>query len=284
MEEDDLRNLLRKRKQDFHARGWRCPGTTELAAFVDRRLDGSARKSLEAHLADCDSCLGQVSFLVHSGANLGSVDVPAHLLAKAQNLVTEKPGTLMTWNWRWATVTVAAACLILTVMIVLARRSRDPESARNPQAPPVAQQPEEHPADVSQPSSPSRNPDIVASSKTPQTTKTPVMRSSSPVPETRNNESQNRSPKLVFPLEGAAMKREALEFRWQAVPDAVFYEVSIMNASGDTITARRTDETRVQLPASEQLTSGTKYFVSVRAHLRDGKTARSSVISFRVVE
>src|SRR5437867_4096751 len=107
MEEDDLRTLLRERKRDLRARGWRCPRTTDLAAYVDRRLAGRARESLEAHLADCDSCLAQVSFLVHSGDGPDSVDVPAHLLARARSLVTESPRTSMIWNWRWATVTVA---------------------------------------------------------------------------------------------------------------------------------------------------------------------------------
>src|SRR5438128_6401988 len=142
MEEDELRNLLRERKRNFRARGWRCPRTTDLAAYGDRRLEGRARKPLEAHLADCDSCLAQVSFLVHSGTRQNSVEVPAHLLAKARNLVTERPGTSMTWNWRWAAVTVAAACLILTVVVVLSLRLRGPELAKKTQESPVAQHPE----------------------------------------------------------------------------------------------------------------------------------------------
>jgi len=89
-------------------------------------------------------------------------------------------------------------------------------------------------------------------------------------------------PKLTLPREGSVLKRQNLEFRWQTVADAIFYEVSIVTAAGDPVIVRQTDRTRLDLSPEVQLISGAEYFVSVRAHLREGQTARSSVVSFRV--
>jgi hypothetical protein len=101
-------------------------------------------------------------------------------------------------------------------------------------------------------------------------------------PQVRNVDPDNHAPKLLLPREGAVVKRENLEFRWQSIADAVFYDVSIVTAAGDTVLVRQTEATRLELSPEAKLISGAKYFVSVRAHLREGKTARSSVVSFRI--
>jgi len=75
-------------------RGWRCADELKLASYVDGTLDVKERQLLEAHLADCKSCLEQVSFLVGSSESPDS-DVPASLIARAKNLVREKEELLL---------------------------------------------------------------------------------------------------------------------------------------------------------------------------------------------
>ena len=104
------------------------------------------------------------------------------------------------------------------------------------------------------------------------------------VPLIRNDGVQNHSPKILVPRDGAVVKRGALEVRWQIVADAVFYEVSILKASGETVMSRQTEASRITVPAEIQLLPGARYFASVNAHLSAGKTARSALVSFRVSE
>jgi len=79
------------------------------------------------------------------------------------------------------------------------------------------------------------------------------------------------------------LSRGELEFRWEPVPDAVFYEVSVVTAAGDSAFAKKTEATRLRLPDEVPLASGAKYYVSVRAYLREGKTAKSGFVSFHVL-
>ena len=285
MKKNDVKDWMggfRKRVQRVR---WRCPNELQLAAYVDRRLDGKARESLEAHLADCDLCLDQVSFLVHSAAWADSVDVPAQLLTRAKNLVSDSGRPPLSIDWGWAATAVAVACLVLAFAIVLALRLHGSEPTQSTAGPLVAQdQPQQHPAAIPQFSTTPQNRDAIPSSNTAPSDKTIVPRPVRSAPLVRNAEPGGHLPKLTFPHDGAVVKREKLEFRWQTVSDAIFYEVSIVTAAGDPVIVRQTDGTRLELRPDVQLISGAKYFVSVRAHLRDGKTARSSVVSFKVVD
>ncbi|HEX6626207.1 MAG TPA: hypothetical protein VF064_20995 [Pyrinomonadaceae bacterium] len=80
------------------------------------------------------------------------------------------------------------------------------------------------------------------------------------------------------------LKRGVAEFRWQPAADALFYEVFVVTAAGDIVLEQRSEATRLPLPADAPLTPGAKYFVWIRAHLREGKTVNSSVVSFRVAD
>jgi hypothetical protein len=91
-------------------------------------------------------------------------------------------------------------------------------------------------------------------------------------------------PELLSPRDGAVLRRGELEFRWRPVGEALFYEVSVMTAAGDLVFERQTSDARLALPADVPLTRGAKYFVSVRAHLRQGKTSKSDPVSFRFAE
>ncbi len=266
MDERDLIELLHGRKNRRFRRGWRCPDETLLTAYVDRRLDMKARESFEAHLADCDSCLSQVSFLAHSITWAEPVEVPP-----------------LFSGWHWAGV-AAAACVLIALATVLTLRLRRSETPRSTVGSQVAQhEPGQFSAPVLPVTPAPRNPDVVASANSAPSAARPALPRTEPsAPAVRNAESDNRVPKLTLPREGSVLKRQNLEFRWQTVADAIFYEVSIVTAAGDPVIVRQTDRTRLDLSPEVQLISGAKYFVSVRAHLREGQTARSSVVSFRV--
>src|SRR6266550_2121313 len=117
--EEELNRLLRKNPLSARRRGWRCFDDLQLAAYVDGTLDANARQSLEAHLTDCKTCLGQVSFLMQSSEWPEPVDVPVWLVTKAQKLVSEQPKPANVFGRRWATATLAVG-LLLTVLVVFA--------------------------------------------------------------------------------------------------------------------------------------------------------------------
>ena len=82
------------------------------------------------------------------------------------------------------------------------------------------------------------------------------------------------APSADIPLVGAANGTLV----WRAVPDAVRYDVEIVNASGETIFHARVADTTSALPAS--LPSGSLSWW-VRATLRDGSERRSAIIPIR---
>lgn len=92
-------------------RGWRCPDEARLASFVEGKLPAAARDGLEAHLADCAFCLGQVGFLSRA-AKLGPPPaVPVHLLAAARG----ERGRLLV-PFRPARLLAATAGLVLALL------------------------------------------------------------------------------------------------------------------------------------------------------------------------
>jgi hypothetical protein len=284
MEEPDLKNLLRGARQRPTRGGRRCPDDRQLAAFVEQRLGDSERAAMEAHLADCDSCRGQVSFLIKAAEWPAPAPVPHHLLREARGLVSGKPRGQPSWGWRWAGAAAAAACLILTVGIFIVLRSGGPEIARSDE-PLVAQtEPLKAPAVIAQ-----TNSSTAGSQTPPAPTPDPRPRpveprpKTVPAPQSRGAEIQGLSPTLLSPREGAMLARGDLEFRWEPVPDAVFYEVSVVTAAGDSAFAKKTEATRLSLPDDISLASGAKYYVTVRAYLRGGKTAKSGFVSFHVL-
>lgn len=278
--EEELGQLLKDRQTSQPRRSWRCADGLELAAYVDGTLHGKARQSLETHLADCKICRSQVSFLMHTSGWPESVDIPPWLLAKAKNLVANprKPG--IAFGLRWATATFAAV-LVVAFLILLVVQLRNSNSTQGNSTQSVAQQENSRVVTPSANSSP--HPDAVAMAS-PQLPQRVTGQNNPSPPLLRNDDKQIDSPKLLVPRDGAIMKRASLEFRWQAVADAVFYEISIVTASGETVMSRQTEKALLKLPPDVQLLSGTKYFASVRAHLRDGKTVRSGIVSFRLSE
>lgn len=90
------------------------------------------------------------------------------------------------------------------------------------------------------------------------------------------------APALLFPREGTIVPRSALEFRWNRVERALFYEVRVLTASGDLIWETRADQTEARVPPTVRLATGEQYYVSVSAGLPEGKTIKAPVVGFQV--
>jgi len=272
MDEKEIKRLLHVRSGQGGRRGWRCPDENQLAAYAAQRLNGLARNSVEAHIADCDFCLGQVAFLAQSPDWENPVDVPASLLSGARSLLGRKPSHA-NWGWRWAFTTAAVACFaILFVVFALQLRRQQSVSV----GPLVAQH---DPQPITSPPVTVASPSL--RSEPSQPVQTPKMKPSQ-TPVVRSKPTGDLVPALIFPRDGAFVRRSDLEFRWVPVADAVFYEVWITTAEGDLAVERKTEVSSLKLDSSVPLSPGTKYFISVRAHLRDGQTAKSSILSFRL--
>ena len=103
-----------------------------------------------------------------------------------------------------------------------------------------------------------------------------------PPPAVRSAPLATDLPAILFPEEGQVVVGPELEIRWQEVPRSLFYDVRVLSAAGDRVWEARVESTRAQLPVEIRLATGEGYFVSVRAHLAEGRTRRSPVVGFEV--
>ncbi len=275
MEDTEIKKLLGLQKQTGE-RGRHCPDELQLAAFVAKRLDNPASAAVESHIADCDFCLSQLAFLTQSADAENFDQVPFSLLSRARGILGKEPKPAVNWGWRWAAPAAAVACLILLVVVVVVQLRRR-ETVAPGSGPLIAQHNEplplaspeiakKPPASRSEPGLPTQLP----KSKSTQTA------------EVRSKTSEETIPRLLAPREGAAIRREDLELRWQPVSDAMFYKVRLMSATGDVVFEQQTENTSIKPGPAAPLVPGTKYFVVVSAHLRQGKTEKSALISFRL--
>lgn len=271
MEDEEIKALLELEKTTGE-RSWNCPNEGQLAAYIGKRLHHSARTAFETHASNCDYCLSQLAFLVQA-PDSNVEHVPAALLLPARELVKQKRSAVPGWGWRWVAAPLAIAGLVLLVIglgIQLRRQqTASPEQGSlvakkiepSPMlSPPIAYVP---PAEPSKPTAPTLMP----------------KRNGSPVRSSSPNE---LFPALAYPREGQAVPRGGLELRWQPVADAIFYEVRLLSASGDVVFSARTEEVQIRPGPGVSLVPETKYFAMVTAHLREGKTTKSSVVGFRL--
>ena len=70
-------------------------------------------------------------------------------------------------------------------------------------------------------------------------------------------------PLVLSPQPGAIVHASDFTIRWEAVPNAVAYEVRVVTADGDLIWHKRVHENSVN-PPKQMLRPGLKYFVWVR--------------------
>lgn len=249
--------LLRPRKVESLRRGWLCPDEERLAAYADMRLDEAARSRVQSHLADCDYCRSQIAALLHLAA-APVPDVPGELIERAQELPKRESTATFTLSSRWAAIATATACLAFAAAVWL----------RRPDVPTLPQRPSAEPR-VESPSPPPVPPPITHATK-PRAV--------------RNGSKSSLRPRLLAPREGSAVVREGLEFRWTEVRGSLFYEIRLMTEEGDLIWEGRSESTSLSIPSGVQLLPRVRYYVSVRAYLQYGKTSRSPVVGFSILE
>jgi hypothetical protein len=90
------------------------------------------------------------------------------------------------------------------------------------------------------------------------------------------------APELLFPREGAVVKRQALVFRWRPVERSLYYDIRVLSADGDPIWNARINGTEAQIPQSIRLAPSQKYYASVDAWLPEGKSVKCPVVGFAV--
>jgi hypothetical protein len=270
MDENQIRELISTGRRELRT-GWFCPNDNELAAYVTGQLDERKRKSLDEHAANCEACAATLAFLVKSSEWPDVGEVPAAALYRVRNLASDHSGAV--WNWRWAIASAAAACLILVVALI-ALQFRARSSATSPGRDLVAQQHQpETPVNHETPRAVVPQPVSIPSNhkpKEPEVVK-PLVR----------GPAQFVQPALLFPREGAVLKPEQVRFSWKPVSMAALYEVNVVTEDGSFVAAPKTNETNIKL-SGDAVSPGKKYFVTVVAHLNDGRTIKSEIVSFRI--
>jgi len=235
-------NRILPRTHRFH-----CPDEHEIAAYVDQQLIGAERERVESHLANCDSCLRQVGFLVKE-SQLPAESVPTFLVDRAKKLDT-KVHTSSPFGWKW--LTVPAGIALIAIGLLIWREAR-PNSEENSTIVATAQQPSAA--------------DVRDRGRTEADT---AVRSISPLASL---------PHVLSPKPGVIVHASDFIIHWEAIPSATAYEVRVVTADGDLVWSTRVHENSTK--ASQVLRPGMKYFLWVRAFLADGKTEKSDAVGF----
>ena len=265
MDEKELTTLLTVNDLKQSNRTWRCPDENQLAAYVNGQ--SLERQKLERHLADCKPCLETIAFLLKQFDEVEAV--PANVLARVRSLGENVRRSK--WSWGW-TVSAATACVLIVASIVLwqlwSAKTEKPstEFVAQVQEPPVSKA---VPANANS-SAPVALPHV----EKPKVRETQTS-------AVRGVESSKLT--LIFPRAGALVHLPLQALRWLPVPDATFYEVKIVTEDGAAVATQSTNNTELHLPA-DALKGGSKYFVTVVAHLSGNRTVRSELVKFRVAE
>src|SRR5437870_4502060 len=120
MERDDSRLVSSLTHWKAQHRKWRCPSEETLAAFTERRLANGAAEGVRSHLADCEYCLGQVTFLLES-EDLELPQVHTGLLVRAEEAAARKEAYRYA-IWRWGTIAATVGCVALVGSLWLQRK------------------------------------------------------------------------------------------------------------------------------------------------------------------
>jgi hypothetical protein len=94
----------------------------------------------------------------------------------------------------------------------------------------------------------------------------------------------HHAPELLWPTDGSEVPSGSLTARWSAVPQALYYDLRLLTASGDLAFELQVDNTELTLPSSVQLEPGSRYFIRVEAVLAEGQSLASRHVMFIVVE
>jgi hypothetical protein len=226
-------------------RTWSCLKESELAGYLDGVLSGWRRRRVEAHLAACARCRREVSVIVHSGRDAAE-PVPPEWVARVRQLVNEKK-PIAHRRWQWAAAGAALSCSVAAGVWLAMGFHQRPATVARVHAPVAAPSPSQ----------------------------------AENTAEVRALRNVNAQPAVIAPAAGATVGREP-EVRWQAIPGVITYDVTIVNADGDTVWRARTSAQQLRVPATAALVPGSEYFVMISANLSSGKTIRAKAVSFRI--
>jgi Putative zinc-finger len=231
-------------------RGWRCPSSEKLAAYIDGSMSSEHRRALERHLADCNYCLELVAGEV-SEVRQTAPATPTWLRQRAE----DQAGRAKSKNRRWAWVLAP----VLTGLVTVALLVKSPGHLK-----------EEGPRE-----GPNNPPAVTAPQSSPSTT-------IQPAEPTRSAEGQTKSLRLIVPSMGAASRASQLRFVWTAIPNASYYQVRLMTEEGQLVWEERLDQANVRPPSALKIAPG-NYFVWVTAYLNDGRELQAAPTRFQVL-
>jgi len=230
-------------------RGWRCPSDVVIAAYLDGSLASDRRDRIQSHLANCDFCRHLIGDIVRAQRTEDAL-LPPGLLQRAIAQTTSQPRRLG-WN-----LLPVAATLMITGILFAALMLRTPSRVAIPTlAAPVA-------------------PEIA------KTMPAPLLGKATP-DRVRKPLSVQVLPNVVSPRLNSVMAPEGIEFKWQPVPNARYYQLRLASSDGDLVWEGQSEATRFTFPAAVNLKKGT-YFVWVLAQLEDGQVRKSRPIRFQV--
>lgn len=231
-----------------------CPSEQELAAYAEKQLMGAERNMVEKHLAWCDACMHQVSFLI-KGGSIVPEEVPAEILRAALTVGAGGAGR-DSGGWRWAAVGASAAVLLTISIAGFWHRT------------PVADRPDSAATTITE----LRHTETIPSLNEERTSDESKLRGTAELSESV----------VVAPKPGESLRLGEIEFRWKPAKDARFYELQVMSEAGDVIWQERTTAVELKLPASVALGKGNSYYVWLRVHTARGPVEQTKAIRFSV--
>lgn len=97
-----------------------CLSPEQLAAYQDGILRPQTRAGVEAHLAGCDRCLGQLAAACRAAAGpAAEASETASLIARAKALLDPPAPAATPPRWRWVVPVAAAATVLLALSVTL---------------------------------------------------------------------------------------------------------------------------------------------------------------------
>ena len=224
-----------------------CPDEQALAAYADRQLIGAERHSIERHISNCNTCAGQVAFLVRTSEEPES-QIPDELLASAMRMGRPQPKQSKP-NWKLA----GAGVFVLIVAIFLSSEYPKHEKFSRPAPPAPNSVAKNHP-----------NSDPLG---------TPVQS-----PELRGTE-VSTSP-FLLPVPNQTVDATNLVFRWKEFAGADAYEIELLTDDGSYVWGQKLSSASVALPKSVHLAKGETYFVKLSIHHANGSIEQTRAVGF----
>ena len=243
-DEDGIDREVPKRK-------WSCPPDDAIAGYVDGALLGRRKAHVEAHLARCERCRKVVACIIKDQRE---IDLPAPPSALVYKTIIAATANSTARSWFW--IPAGAVATLTVILLVVSGTLRHPRESTLPPS--------------HTPSAP-----IIAKSMLEGT---PIKS----VPDiVRKDTVEDPLPSIILPQAGRVVASAQLRFTWKQIPQARSYRVRVVTSDGDLVWEGETEESRLALPLNFRLKNGS-YFVWITSYLANGRTIKSSPVSFSV--